>query len=183
MRSGVWLLAALVAVAGIAVAAVAIDVLRTPGELARDDGRFQTDPAEHAGLWDVGFVPRDAARGSSASATMCRTGGSPGCTSRSRPGKVDVEGVAELESTRSEVEDELTSSSEDELDPVRRSRLLTMYGVMALEGMPTDAAARQEALDVAAASFRTAIDLDPTNADAMTNLEALLNRFGSVGEE
>jgi hypothetical protein len=178
MRAAVWALAVLVAVVAVAVAAVAIDVLRTPGELARDDGRFQTDPVEHAGLWDVGFVPRDASErllGLGDDVSYRRLAG---LYLEVEPGKVDVEAAPELESTRSELQDELTSSTEDEVDPLRRSRLLTMYGVMALQGEAPDEDARREAL----AAFRTAIDLDPTNADAMTNLEALLNRFGAEGE-
>jgi hypothetical protein len=63
---------------------------------------------------------------------------------------------------------------------VRQSRLLTLYGVMTLDARPLGDSERSNMLRNAASAFRNAIELDPTNADAKTNLEAVLSTFGPI---
>jgi len=55
------------------------------------------------------------------------------------PGAVDYEGFAELESLRAKAQYEITRLSQEDPDPRRRSRLLTMYGVITLDtNVPTE---------------------------------------------
>ena len=54
---------------------------------------------------------------------------------------------------------------------------------MTLDGparTPADSAERREMLETAVSAFRDAIDLDPSNVDAMTNLEAVMDKYGAV---
>ena len=55
-----------------------------------------------------------------------------------------------------------------------------MYGVMTLDTRTLGDSERDDMLRKAVSAFRNAIDLDPSNADAKTNLEAVLSVFGPV---
>ena len=58
--------------------------------------------------------------------------------------------------------------------------MLTMYGVITLDTNLPDEESRKEHIRRAVSAFRSAIELDPENADAKTNLEAVLSREGPV---
>jgi hypothetical protein len=175
-----WALAALAVPCALVLAVVGIDVLRTPGELTDDDRKFQTAPAREPGLWEVGFLPADGSErllGLEDDVAFRRLAAT---YLDVEPGEVDYVDIPELESLRETTQAELDRKSRSEPDPLRRARLLTLYGVMRLDERPTDEAGREEMAREAAAAFRAALDLDPANVDAMTNLEALLDTHGDL---
>ena len=95
-RWGLWAAAALAVPIAIALAVVAVDLLRTPGEITRDDTRFQTAPMRQRGLWDVGFLPKDLSErvlGLEDDVVYRRL---VGLYLRVEPGKVDYSGFPEL---------------------------------------------------------------------------------------
>jgi hypothetical protein len=175
-----WALAALAVPLAIALAVVAVDVVRTPSQLSHDDRRFQTSPARLAGLWDVGFLPRDGSERLLGLEDDVFYRELAGLYLKVEPGRIDHEGFPELESMRAKAQYELTRLSREERDPVRQSRLLTLYGVMTLDTRTFGDSERDDILRKAASAFRNAIDLDPSNADAKTNLEAVLSVFGPI---
>jgi hypothetical protein len=180
-----WTVAALAAAIAIVLAVLAIDVLRSPGQLADDDRRFNTEPTLEAGrLWDVGFLPRDASERLLELEDDVSYRRVAGLYLMVEPGVVAYEESPTLEAQRADAERELDRLAGEESDPRRLSRLLTLYGVMTLDGpaksAPADSAERREMLETAVSAFRDAIDLDPSNVDAMTNLEAVMDKYGAV---
>jgi len=183
-RTGKWALRAAAVLAvpvAIALALVAVDVLRAPGQVTDDDRRFQTTPRRPAGLWNVGFLPGDRSErllGLSDDVTYRELAGQ---YLKVEPGIVDFQGFPQLELLRAKVQFELTRlSRQDRGDPKRQSRILTLYGVMTLDGRPLDERERESMIQKAVSAFRNAIELDPTNVDAKANLEAALSIFGPV---
>lgn len=175
-----WAVAAIAVPVALALVAVATDLLRTPNELTRDDARFETAPLRQRGLWEVGFLP---------GATSERLLGLEDDVFHRRilglylmvePGVVDYEGTPRLEAIRAKAQYEITRLSQEEPDPKRRSRLLTMYGVITLDTRQVDEQTRDDRVRKAVSAFRNAIELDPENADAKTNLEGVLSREGGV---
>ena len=180
-RWALWGLAALAVPVAIALAVVAADVLRTPTELKSDDTRFQTAPMRQGGLWRLGFLPGDGSEKLLGIEDDVAYRKLVGLYLKVEPGKVDYQGFPLLESLRAKAQFELTRRSrEDREDPVRQSRLLTLYGVITLDGRPLDQREREDMVQKAVSAFRNAIDLDPSNVDAKTNLEAALSIFGPV---
>ncbi|MGH3132479.1 MAG: hypothetical protein ACRDNY_01830 [Gaiellaceae bacterium] len=180
-RVALWVLAALAVPVAIALAVVAVDTVRTPGEVTSDDARFQTSPMRQRGLWNVGFLPRNVSETLLGLEDDVEYRKLLGLYLRVEPGRVDYQGFPELESMRAKMQFELTRMSrEDRHDPVRQSRLLTLYGVVTLDGRPLDERERQDMIQKAVSAFRNAIELDPSNVDAKTNLEAALSIFGPV---
>lgn len=175
-----WAVAALAAVVAIALAVLAIDVLRSPGQLTDDDRRFNTEPKLEPGLWEVGFLPRDASETLLGLEDDVSYRRAAGLYLEIEPFEVAYEGLPDLEALRAEAVRDLESLAAEEDEPRRLSRLLTWYGVMTLDGRPADDAERREMLETAVSAFRDAIDLDPSNVDAMTNLEAVMDKYGPV---
>jgi hypothetical protein len=175
-----WVLAALAMPLAILFTVVAVDVFRTPSELANDDRRFQTSPARVGSLWEVGFLPRDGSERLLGLEDDVFYRELAGLYLKVEPGRVDYQGFPELETMRAKAQYELTRLSREERDPVRQSRLLTLYGVMTLDTRTLGESERSDILRKAASAFRNAIDLDPSNVDAKTNLEAVLSVFGPV---
>ena len=170
-----WVLAAFAVPVAILLVVLAVDVLRAPGELASDDRSFQTDPQRQEGLWEVGFMPDDASvelLGLEDDIAFRRL---VALYAAVEPGEVDVEGVPELETLRAEAQSEVARASRREQDAARRARLLTMRGVLSLDVGGLDPDERRRLLEEAAKTFRRAVALDPSNVDAMTNLEAALS--------
>jgi hypothetical protein len=176
----VWALAMVAVPFAIALAIVAVDVLRTPGELSDDDRRFQTAPAREPGRWKVGFLPGDRSEQLLGLEDDVSYRELVALYLDVEPGEVDWVDMPELESIRETALSELTRMSEEESDPVRKARLLTLYGVLRLDARPSEESDREEMVRDAATAFRSAIDVDPSNVDAMTNLEALLDVHGEV---
>lgn len=175
-----WSGAALAVPVAILLAVVAVDVLRAPGEITTDDTRFQTAPMRQRGLWDVGFLPGDLSErllGLEDDVTYRKL---VGLYLRVEPGKVNYQGFPELESLRAKAQFELTRLSREDPELERRSRLLTLYGVMTLDTPPRAAEERDSTLRGAVSAFRSALDLDRSNEDAKTLLETTLRVFGPV---
>ena len=82
---------------------------------------------------------------------------------------------------RSGVERELAKAARDDDDPVRRAALSNLRGALAVEESRLGAGSAPP-LRRAVTHFRRAVELDPTNPDAIYNLELvlrLLSRSGS----
>jgi hypothetical protein len=176
-----WTLAALAVPAGLVSAVLALDVMRAPAELTTDDARFQTAPLRQAGLWEIGFLPRDGSESVLGLRDDVFYRELAGLYLKVEPGRIDYQGFPELEALRAKAQYELTRMSREERDPVRQSRLLTLYGVMTLDDRPLDKLERETMIRKAISAFRNAIELDPTNVDAKTNLEAALSIFPPIG--
>lgn len=180
---GTWALrvAAVLAVPlAIALVALASDVLRAPSEITSDDRRFATAPLRQSGLWNVGFLPGETTQrllGLDDDVAYRRL---MALYLRIEPGKVEFQGFPDREALRAKTHFELTRRSSDEPDPKRRSRLLTLFGVMTLDKRPVTEEERDAYLRTAVEAFRAAIQLDPENDDAKTNLEIVLRVFGPV---
>jgi hypothetical protein len=176
----VWALAVVAVPCAIALTVVGVDVLRAPGQLTDDDKRFQAAPAREPGLWEVGFLPGDRSEKLLGLEDDVSYRELVALYLDVEPGEIDWVDMPELESIRETALSELTRMSKEESDPVRKARLLTLYGVLRLDARPTEEPEREEMVRDAAAAFRSAIDVDPSNVDAMTNLEALLDVHGEV---
>lgn len=96
--------------------------------------------------------------------------------------------LGELEDTRSfdtdvlihraEAQTQLEAIAAGAGDPARRSKALTLLGVVLLATPVSTAEEQRAALKAAIRHLRTAIELDPDNADAKFNLEFALRRRG-----
>jgi hypothetical protein len=179
-RWALWAAVALAVPAAIVLGLVAVDVLRTPDQIASDDRRFQTAPMRQAGLWDVGFVPRNGSEKLLGLEDDVLFRELSGLYLKVEPGRIDYQGFPERESLRAKVQFELTRLSREKSDPIRQSRVLTLYGVMNLDSRPLDNREREAMVQKSVSAFRNAIDLDPSNVDAKTNLEAALSMFGPI---
>jgi hypothetical protein len=173
-------LAAVATVLALALVVVAVDVLRTPDQVTADDTRFQTSPQRQAGLWDYGFLPGDITESFLGLKDDVDYRRVVGLYVHAEPGKVNYQGFPELEKLRAKAQYELTRLSRSDSDLERRSKLLTLYGVMTLDARPLDNTERETMLQGAVSSFRAALDLDRDNEDAKTNLETVLRVFGPV---
>jgi hypothetical protein len=175
-----WVAAAVAVPLAAALAVVATDLLRTPRELGRDDARFESAPMRQRGLWKVGLLPGLASERLLGIEDDVFHRQILGLYLKVEPGKVDYEGFPKLESLRAKAQYQVTRLSREEPDPKRRSRLLTMYGVITLDIQVPTEVDRKDNIQRAVSAFRNAIELDPDNADAKTNLEAVLSREGPV---
>jgi hypothetical protein len=68
-------------------------------------------------------------------------------------------------------------------DPRRRAQASNLVGVLAFAAATQDVAQRITFLNNAIASFRTAIELEPTNDDALFNLEYALGQLKEAAEQ
>ena len=175
-----WALAVLAVPVAVALAVVATDVLRTPGQIAADDARFESAPMRQRNLWKVGFLPGLMSERLLGLEDDVFHRQILGLYLRVEPGKVDYEGFPDLESRRAKAQYEVTRLSREEPDPKRRSRMLTMYGVITLDVQVPTKVERLDNIQRAVSAFRNAIELDPENDDAKTNLEGVLSREGGV---
>jgi hypothetical protein len=166
-----WALAVLAVPVAIVLLLLAVDVLRTPGELTGDDRRFQAEPTEADGLWEVRGTTEELL-GLEDDVAYRRLAAQYAAV---EPGKVDPEQLPDLETARAEAQSEVARASEEEAHAARRARLLTMRGVLTLAEVPSTPEERRQLLEEAASIFRRAVDVDPSNVDAMTNLEAALS--------
>lgn len=175
-----WAAAVPCVLGAVLLGVVAVDLLRTPGEVETDDNRFQSAPMRQRGLWEVGSLPRGL------NERLLRLGDDLAYRRalalylKVEPGKVDFEGFPELEALRARAQFELTRLAQEDPDPRRRSRLLTLQGVMTLDTVLFDEASRRDQLQRAVMAFRSAIELDPDNDEAKSNLEAVLSREGAI---
>lgn len=174
-------IAAIVAVPlAILLAVVAVDVLRLPGKLEAGDVRFTAAPRRQTAPWSgIDFLKGWPAK------RMLDVGDDRAYRLalanflRIEPGKVEIYGPV-LENLRGKVQLELTRLSANDDNPVRRARLLNLLGAMSLDRYSYDQAERDAILRKAIFTFRSAIDTDPENADAKTNLELALRDAKAV---
>lgn len=182
MSSGRLLrIAAIVAVPlAILLAVLAVDVLRLPGKLEDGDVRFNAAPRRQEAPWSgIDFLrgwPAKRILGVGDDRTYRLALAD---FLRVEPGKVEIYGP-ELENLRGQVQLELTRLSANDENPVRRARLLNLLGAMSLDRYSYDQAERDAILRKAIHTFRSAIDTDPENADAKTNLELALRDAKAV---
>ncbi len=147
-----------------------------------------------------------AATSATAPRRRSATSGSPRSPSRSAPAEAllgvddDVDfrealrtlrlaGVAQAESSdprlalrRSEARSLIAAIAEDDADRRRRSRAMTLLGVISFASALSDSQDQDALQRDALARFRGAIALDPDNDEAKANLEIALRRDAEAGE-
>jgi len=183
-RERIALVAAVVALPfGVAVALLAIDVLRTPGWMSSDDAHFQSAPLRGSeGLWNESGVVATRARlralGLSDDLDFRRT---IARFKRLQPGTADQVIDPAQESRWAKLQFQLTTGSRENPSVHRRSELQNLMGVLLLArylyASPDE---RSNMLTNAIGAFRTAVELDPRNDDAKLNLELALRAYGPV---
>jgi hypothetical protein len=179
-RPAAWVGVAVLVVAAILFVLVGVDLVRSPGQLTSEDTRFQATPGRHPGLWDVGALPADLNERLLGLEDDIDYREVSALYLRAEPGKVLYDGFPKLESLRAKAQFELARLSGEETEAERKSRLLTLDGVMTLDFRTSSSQEREAILRDAAGAFRSAIELDPENADAKTNLELVLSTFGPI---
>ena len=157
----------------VALAAFALDALRWSRSLETQDVRFLAAPtqARYSSLPTVvpfGGTERALGAGDDLAFRQQLQG-----FARVRPGVNFTEALLAL---RAETQLGLARLSHSDPDAHRRSRAANMIGVIALNESlaPRDADALASLITGAIGSFRNAVEIDPGNADAKTNLELAL---------
>ena len=175
-RAGIALIVPL----GVLLILVGVDLLRSPAQLTSEDTRFQTTPGRHSGSWDVGALPADLNELLLGLDDDVEYREVSALYLRAEPGKVLYDGFPKLEKLRAKAQFEVARLSAVDTEAVRKSRLLTLDGVMTLDFRTSSSLEREAILREAASAFRGAIALDPENTDAKTNLELVLSVFGPI---
>jgi hypothetical protein len=178
-RRVTWVAAVLAIPLAVVLVVLAVDVLRTPAALERDDVRFEAAPSRQAGLWEgVGLTPGivesllDLDQDLEYRRTMARF-------LRVEPGKVEIFGP-ELENLSGQVQLELTRGSAEDANRERRAQYLNLLATMTLARFGSDQAETESTLRRAIHLLRSAVETDPQNADAKLNLELALRNAKAV---
>lgn len=158
----------------LALAVLAVDVLRVPATLEAGDVRFDAAPARQHTPWNGldflrGWPAKrllDVGDDLAFRRAMVRF-------LRVAPGRDDQIGPR-VENLKGEVRLELTALSAEDANRKRRSRALNLLAAMSLERYSSDAVEAQNTLRKAIFMFRSAVELDPDNEDAKLNLELAL---------
>ena len=179
-RWAAWIGAALLVPVAILLLLIGVDLIRSPGQLTSEDTRFQATPGRHPGVWDVGALPGDLNERLLGLGDDLEYREVSALYLRAEPGKVLYDGFPKLEKLRAKAQFELARLSAEDTEAVRKSRLLTLDGVMTLDFRTSSSEEREVILREAASAFRGAIELDPENADAKSNLELVLSVFGPI---
>lgn len=160
--------------AALALALLAVDVLRVPRELRVDDARFEAAPHVRRGLWDdLGLLPGTPGvrlLGVSDDVPSRRT---EGLYTRIDPSKM---GDPAQDALRGRVQLEATLRSRESREPEWRARHLNLLGVLTMSRFSTSGPEQQQILSRGIGAFRSATEVDPSNLDAKRNLEILLRR-------
>ncbi|MBA3434009.1 MAG: hypothetical protein H0U08_07955 [Actinobacteria bacterium] len=173
--------AALGAVIAVVLIVLAVDILAVSRDLSDDDFRFQSAPTRQRSLWnDLGLLP--------GSSTVQALGLEDDLSYRrtvalfvlAQPGRVSDTGP-QVEAARGQAALELTRRSRAEPDSRRRSQLLNFLGLIPLARSLDDPEERSQVLRAAIGTFQSAVRVDPENADAKWNLEAVLRDFNYAG--
>ena len=176
----IWAAAALAVPVGIALALLAVDVLRVPRELSADDVRFQGAPRIKRDLWgDLDFLPGDPG--------VRLLGVGDDVASRKGialfalvdPSRIQIT-TPEREALRGRAQLEVTLLAQQGGRPRVHSRHLNLLGVLTMARLTTSGPEVDQMLSRALGSFQNAIEVDPTNLDAKRNLEILLRRPEAV---
>lgn len=164
----------------LALAVLAVDVLRLPGKLEGGDVRFDAAPRRSGTPWSG----LDLLRGWPA-ARLLGVGDDLAYRRtlknfvRVEPGKSVVYGT-ELENLRGIVHREMTSGSAEDPNPKRRAQYLNFHAAMMLELSTSTSTERDVVLRRAIHTLRSAVQVDPENADAKLNLELALRDAKAV---
>lgn len=174
-RERVVRIAAFLAVpVAIALALLAVDVLRLPGEVGSDDTRFEGAPLRQRSPWeDIGFLPERLSTRLLEVEDDLAYRRTIWLYARTDPQKVQIT-TPEQEALRGRVVIELANMSREEPERRRRAQLLNLHGALTMGRYTSDPRERDANLKDAIESFRTAIRLDPDHADAKVNLEFAL---------
>lgn len=158
----------------LALALLAVDVLRIPGEVGAEDTGFEGAPLRQRDPWaDVGFLPERLSTRLLDIEDDLDYRRTVSLYARTDPRRVQITSP-EQEALRGRVVVELTLASRNEPDPRRRSLLLNLHGALTMGRYTSDPRERDANLISAIDSFRSAIRLDPGNDDAKINLEFAL---------
>jgi hypothetical protein len=156
---------------------LAVDVLRVSAAVKDDDVRFQARPTLPSGLWEEDdLLPAGIARKVAGIDDDLRYRRAAWLFARVEPGKISSR-TPEQEALRAGAETKLIDASRAETDLRRRSKLLNMLGLLALDRYAADPADRINIIRSAIDSFQSAIKADPSNGDAKFNLELVLRDF------
>jgi tetratricopeptide (TPR) repeat protein len=157
------------------VVLLAADVWRWRDALRSDDVRYRSAPSS-SDLWDpASFVPLALARNS--------LGVDDDLAFRRavramRLGKLEDARAFDTKVLlqRADAQTRLAAIAEDGGDPERRSRAMTLLGVVLLATPVPTVEEQAAALKAAITNLQTAIELDPDNSDAKFNLEFALRQ-------
>lgn len=159
----------------------ALDVTRWERALESGDVRYRAAPHE-PGLWQ----PRQAVPFGAAAALL---GVGDDVAFREGLRTLRLAGVAQAESSdprlalrRSEARALIAAIAEGDADRWRRSRAMTLLGVISFASALSDAQDQDSLQRDALARFRGAIGLEPDNDEAKANLEVALRRDAEAGE-
>ena len=181
-RRGVIAAAILAVPLAIVLVVLAIDVLRTPGWVADDDSRFESRPARGSGLWnEPGMLATRARLEALGLEDDFAYRRAVALFTKLRPGQ-DAAGIDfEQENAWAKLQFELTTQSRENPDPELRSNLQNLMGVTLLARyLYASPDQRTMLLSNAVGAFRTAIEIDPANDDAKTNLELALRAYSPI---
>jgi hypothetical protein len=158
----------------VALALLAVDVLRVPGAVGSDDTRFEGAPLRQRTPWDdVGFLPERLSTRVLDIEDDLDYRRTIWLYAQTDPRKIQITSP-EQEALRGRTVIELTLASREEKNPKRRSQLLNLHGALTMGRSSSDPRERDANLISAIDSFRSAIRLDPDNEDAKINLEFAL---------
>jgi hypothetical protein len=159
---------------------LAADVSRWRDALSADDVRYRTAP-DAANLWNRdGLFPLAAARnmlGVDEDLAFRQAVRAVRLAKLEEPTTSDTKVLLQ----RAEARERLEAIAVGSADPTRRSRAMTLLGVLLLATPVPNAEEQVAALKAAVTNLQEAIVLDPDNSDAKFNLEfALRQRRGGL---
>jgi hypothetical protein len=164
------------------LAVLAMDVLRTPSWVSEDDSRFAGSPIRSSGLWNEPGMLATRAR-----VTMLGLDDDFAYRrivsqySRLRPGQAEQGLDQERDARWAKLQFDLANQSRENPDPELRSELQNLMGVTLLARyLYASPDQRNMLLSNAVGAFRTAVELDPTNDEAKTNLELAMRAYSPI---
>ena len=166
----------------LALAVLAIDVLRTPGWVSEDDSRFSSAPIRSSGLWNESGMLATRARlktlGLEDDFAYRRIVSQ---FSRLRPGEQEQGLDPERDARWAKLQFDLANQSRENPDAELRSELQNLMGVTLLARyLYASPDQRNMLLSNAVGAFRTAVELDRTNDEAKLNLELSMRAYSPL---
>jgi hypothetical protein len=166
----------------VVLAVLAVDVLRTPGWVSEDDSRFASSPIRSSGLWNEPGMLATRARittlGLDDDFAYRRIVSQ---YSRLRPGQAEQGLDRERDARWAKLQFDLANQSRENPDPELRSELQNLMGVTLLARyLYASPDQRNMLLSNAVGAFRTAVELDPSNDEAKTNLELAMRAYSPI---